>query len=63
MSWIRILKLEYQVPEALEEEEEVFFDACQKGLKHYFSATVLSNEYDIEWEDDEELLKRLYCLK
>ena len=22
-----------------------------------------SNEYDIEWEDDEELLKRLYCLK
>lgn len=22
-----------------------------------------SNKYDIEWEDDEELLKRLYCLK
>ena len=22
-----------------------------------------SNEYDIEWDDDEELLKRLYCLK
>jgi len=22
-----------------------------------------SNEYDIEWKDDEELLKRLYCLK
>lgn len=22
-----------------------------------------SGEYDIEWEDDEELLKRLYCLK
>lgn len=22
-----------------------------------------SKKYDIEWEDDEDLLKRLYCLK